>query len=255
TYTAHPDPALNLPYRYDDVIYPELENSANLDRTKSIRFSRYLPQIGDTVSLFLKTFNYSFVETEPVEFQLYHGHPNEGGEMIEDVEGNTSFITSTNLEARGRVETEVKFVTTFDMVDADFTKIYAVLDPNDLIAEIHEDNNIGWAQLGYGCNQPGTATNVEELYPMPDETSILNIFPIPADRQTTIAYDVTRIHAHSAWITITDMVGKNLQHFRVSAAFQGKIYWNTSALDEGLYLVNFWSENGLLDSEKVIIQH
>jgi hypothetical protein len=60
-----------------------------------------------------------------------------------DIDGNTLLTTAEDLGIRGRVETEVKFVASFDMIDADFTKIYAVLDPNNLIDEIDDENNIG----------------------------------------------------------------------------------------------------------------
>lgn len=244
-----------MPYRQDQVIYPDLVNTANLDRTKSIRFSTYLPQIGDTVGLFQKTFNYSFVEIPPVEIPLYHVHPNEGGVLMTDIDGNTLLTTAEDLGIRGRVETEVKFVASFDMIDADFTKIYAVLDPNNLIDEIDDENNIGQAQLGYGCNQPGVSTNINELFVNGEKPYVLSTFPVPADQQLIIAYDMTQVRSKKAGVSVFDMVGKSIENFRVSPEFEGKIYWNTSNIDNGVYIINIWNENGMLDSEKVIIQH
>ena len=109
--------------------------------------------------------------------------------------------------------------------------------------------------MGYGCNQPGVSTNINELFVNGEKPYVLSTFPVPADQQLIIAYDMTQVRSKKAGVSVFDMVGKSIENFRVSPEFEGKIYWNTSNIDNGVYIINIWNENGMLDSEKVIIQH
>ncbi|MBN1597843.1 MAG: T9SS type A sorting domain-containing protein [Bacteroidales bacterium] len=253
-YKEKPDPALNLPYRYDLVHNPGLSNTENLDRTKSIYFSSYLPQENDTVSLFLKLFNYSFVGTGgPVEFEIYHEDPDEGGTKIEDIYGNTLFTTENGLGDRGRVETEVKFLATEDLILDDFTKIYVIVDPNNLIEEIHEDNNKGWTQFGYSCNQPGSITNIDSRPDDIPDQSLLNIYPNPGDHQVIIEHDLRSVSSNYSMISISNVMGAEVTRFSIPAEYTGKVYWNTRTVPSAMYIVNVITENGIVESDKLLI--
>jgi len=253
-YNEKSDPALNLPYRYDQVHSPNLSNTENLDRTKSIRFSSSLPQENDTVSLFLKLFNYSFVSTEgPIEFELYHEDPDAGGSLIEDIDGNTLFTTASGLGERGRVETEVKFQANANLILDDFAKIYVLIDPNNLVDEIHEDNNKGWAQFGYPCNQPGTVTSAEDVSKEISEQSYLNIYPNPADQQMVIEHDLRSTFSRNSVLSISNLSGVELAQFDISSTYEGQIYWNTSSIPSGIYIVNLVTETGIQESKIVTI--
>jgi hypothetical protein len=253
-YTDKPDPALNLPYRYDKVHNPDLTNTENLDRTKSIRFSSNIPQENDTVSLYLKTFNYSFVNTgEPVEFELYHEDPDEGGTPIEDINGNTLFETVSSMGVRGRIETEIRFIAGRDLITDDFAKIYVVLDPNNLIDEIHEDNNKGWVLFGYACNQPGNLIVTESQLTEISEVSYLNVFPNPAQGQMIIGHDLRSVQTDHPMVIITSVMGERVAQFHVVSDLVGKIYWNTNAVAPGLYIVYLVSDKGILESKKITV--
>ena len=253
-YTTLPDPALNMPYRYEQVINPDLTNTVNLDRTRSLRFSTLAPQPGDTVSLFLRVFNYSLTGTGmPIEFDLHHGHPDQGGIPIADLDGNTTFQTSASLASRGREEVEVRFIATPDMVSQDFVKIYARLDPDDLIDEIHDGNNLGWAQFGYPCNAPGTIVGFEELTGTAAEADRLHIHPVPAADQVIIGHDMRGSRSDLAFILIRNMIGEEVARFSISTVYSGQIFWNTRSIPAGMYAIGLYDENGLRSSGKAII--
>jgi hypothetical protein len=163
------------------------------------------------------------------------------------------FQTTGALGARGRGETEINFIAYADLILDDFAKIYVVLDPNDLIAEIHEENNKGWTLYGYSCNQPGVVTGVDEIESGTESKSILNIYPIPANEQMIIEHDMTSINNNRAFVSIYNMMGKQIAQFDVSVNYEGKIYWNTRSVAPGFYIVNVHSENGILESKKVIV--
>lgn len=253
-YTTAPDPALNLPYRNDSIINPDLTNTTNLRRTKSMRFSTLLPQVGDTFSIFLRVFNYSFVTTPgPVPFKLYLGDPAQGGSPIADVTGSTLFHTNAALGARGREEVDVRVVATPEMTVGGFVRIFAELDPVDDIDEIHEGNNMGWAQFGYACNQPGLLVSVPELaHSIAAER--LHIWPVPAHDQLIIAHDLRGAGTSSGLVRITDVLGKEVARFQVPAQYQGRIHWNTRSVAPGFYFVGLYDAHGLRGSAKAVVE-
>ena len=124
---------------------------------------------------------------------------------------------------------------------------------NDLISEIHEENNKGWTQYGYSCNQPDVVTGIDEVEPETENRSFLNIYPIPANEQMIIEHDMTSINTTQAFVSIYNMMGKQIAQFDVSVNYEGKIYWNTKSVSPGFYIVNVHSESGILESRKVIV--
>ena len=254
-YTEKSDPALNLPYRYDQVHNPDLSNTENLDRTKSVWFSSNLPQQGDTVSMFVRIFNYSFVGTGgPIEFKIYHEDPDNGGTVIPDIYGNTLFETESGLGDRGRDVTEIKFKATADLITDDFTKIYVVLDPNNLIDEIHEENNKGWTLFGYACNEPGNNFIPSSLQPeISSENQYLNIYPNPANEQVIIEHNLRSVQNDHPMLIISSIMGVRIARFYLDAGFEGKVYWNTNAVAPGIYIVYLVSDKGFLDSKKIMV--
>jgi len=210
-------------------------------------------QIGDTLSVFVKTFNYSFVATGgPVEFKLYHEHPDMGGTSISDIDGNTVFMTATGMGERGRVETEVQFVMTSAIALDDFAKIYVELDPADMLDEIHEENNLGWAQFGYWCNEPGLAVSVQEFDQL-DTEDLVKVYPVPANDQVIIEHDLRGWEARKAHVSIRNMLGEEVDRFNISTVYAGKVFWNTRTISSGIYLISIHDEYGIKASKKAII--
>lgn len=252
-YTNAPDPALNLPYRYEQVINPDITNTANLQRTKSMRFSTLLPQIGDSFSIFLRVYNYSFLPTTgPVPFRLYVGDPAQGGIPIANTVGATLFHTSAALGARGREEVEVSVIATTDMVTSGFIRIFAVLDPDADIAEIHEENNIGWAQFGYSCNQPDVLVGMQEFDTM-EPTDRLRIFPVPANDQVVIEHDLRGLRSDRGEVIIHDALGAMVARFPVTPFHEGRIFWNARNVDPGLYMISLYNAHSRVHTGRAII--
>lgn len=152
-YDTLPDPAFVLPWRYDpEKAGQEIEGFSDIQRlrSKDITISPARPQPGDTVQLQAHIHNYSFKPTSsanvqvPVKVRFYLGDPAHGGEMI--AEG----MTNGNLGEREKATVTGQWTIPAD-ADWRYARIYAVIDPDNEITEIHESNNKGWAILGFVC--------------------------------------------------------------------------------------------------------
>ncbi|HEY4787582.1 MAG TPA: VCBS repeat-containing protein, partial [Bacteroidales bacterium] len=146
-YGKQQDPAFILPWRLDPEKGLALQDNARRQQTKSISFEPREPKVGDTVTITALVNNFSLKQTEdsvPVSF--YMGDPNSGGTLLTSIDGKTLFKTPGIIPAQGFLKVSMKWkrpATT----DA-FPRIYAYIDPQNKMTEIHEDNNIGWTVLG-----------------------------------------------------------------------------------------------------------
>ena len=138
-----PDPAFNLPWKYSDVQgYPLL--------TKEITFQPYSPTAGEMVTVTAKVRNYS-VSSNPdvttakdVTVRLYQGDPDQGGQQI----GSDQTISELRFQSSQTVK--VQFNTS--SYGGKVLNIYAVVDPDNKIAEMHDEtslpnNNKAYAML------------------------------------------------------------------------------------------------------------
>ncbi|TVQ10583.1 MAG: T9SS C-terminal target domain-containing protein [Bacteroidetes bacterium] len=236
-YSTLPDPALNLPWR-NDVIHSNLDpNDSKVDRTKSIFFSQTAPLPDDTVTLSLTVMNYSLVATnQPVEVEFFIGNPDEGGVLLADVNGETLFTTEGNIPARGRKVVEMEFINTLAMYQTDDLRIYARLDPDNKIDEIHENNNQGWSPLGLGCGG-AIITSVDEYqHQYFLEEMNIKAYPNPATDELTLVFFLERFENVS--VRIYDLSGKMVQDVVQSRMPPGelRVSTNIGALPPGMYI-------------------
>ncbi|MEL7248751.1 MAG: T9SS type A sorting domain-containing protein [Bacteroidota bacterium] len=252
-YGQQVDPALNLPYRYENVLNSDYLEE-NLDRTKSIRFNKINPNPGDTVTAFVKVFNYSLrAMTGALPFSLYHGHPNEGGTQIADLEGNTLFSSEDLLTDQGRATVEVSFVVTAEMIADTDTRIYVELDPFDEITEIHEDNNIGWTNLGYVCNTPEGVITADEVV-LEEDAIRLRVFPNPAQRQINIDFQNSlRYLDENLSIRIYDVSGRLVQEEGFDSDQLGTYTFDINQLSAGVYIYQIATAREQIHSGKLVV--
>ena len=71
--------------------------------------------------------------------------------------------------------------------DGEFVRVYAVIDADDQIAEIHEDNNKGWNALQISGVMV-TSAPASELHVVPNEFELFEAFPNPFNPSTQIQY-------------------------------------------------------------------
>lgn len=237
-YSTLADPALNLPWK-NDVVHSNLNpDDAKVDRTKSIFFSQTAPLPDDTVTLSLTVLNYSLMATsQPVEVQFFVGNPDEGGVLLTDINGETLFTTEGNIPARGRQIVEMEFVNTLEMYQTDDLRIYARLDPENKIPEIHDNNNQGWSPLGLGCGGEIITSVDDDQYQYFLEEMNVQAYPNPVTDELSIVFLLERFENVS--VKIYDLSGKMVQDVVESRMPPGelRVYTHIGALPTGTYIV------------------
>ena len=110
-------------------------------------------------------------------------------------------------------------------------KIYAVLDPENNIDEIHEDNNVGWKALNY----IGGTTGVEEKTNILVSFKLSQNYPNPFNPTTTIEYTIPQSRFVS--IKVYDILGKEVKTLIHQQELPGtyKVQFNGSELASGIY--------------------
>jgi hypothetical protein len=178
-----PDPALNLPWRLDTERGLTLPDPIERLRSKSFFLSDGNPMPGDTIRVMLRIYNYSNSPTDgPVQVSFYIGHPDMGGTLQQDLDGNTVFATAMPIPAQGVDTLSFEWVTPGDSTVVG--RLYAKLDPEGLMDEVHENNNIGFVSLGaFYPNQ--TEVGVTEVNR--PQAGALHCFPNPASTHCTVA--------------------------------------------------------------------
>ncbi len=134
TYGTSPDPTFNLPWKYSGV-----ESYADLTKEIFFDYDGDTPQVGEPVTVTAKIRNYSLMGAYNVKVRFYQGEPGAGGVQI----GSDQVIEQLNPRAATTVQTTFDFATDVPY----YWKIYAVVDPDDEITEIHEDFNRAYALL------------------------------------------------------------------------------------------------------------
>jgi hypothetical protein len=145
-YGEKADPAFLLPWRHDEARLGYATPAYKLNLTKDILFDPPNAQALETVTIVARLHNYSLRETAtPPVVRFYLGDPDAGGTPLVGVNGETSVTAAGNIPARGSA------IVTFPWRVPEglrYPRIYALIDPDGAIAEVHEDNNKAFAILG-----------------------------------------------------------------------------------------------------------
>jgi hypothetical protein len=145
-YGEKADPAFLLPWRHDAARLGYATPAYKLNLTKDILFDPPNAQAQEAVTIIARIHNYSLRETAtPPVVRFYLDDPDAGGTPLVGVNGETSVTVAGNIPARGSA------IVTFPWRVPEglrYPRIYAVIDPDGAIAEVHEDNNKAFAILG-----------------------------------------------------------------------------------------------------------
>jgi hypothetical protein len=145
-YGQQPDPAFLLPWRNERERLGYATPDYKLNLTKDILFDPPNAQAGETVTITARINNYSLrATTSPVAVRFYLGDPDAGGTPLVGVNGETAVTVPGNLAARGSALVRMGWRIPEGQR---FPRIYALIDPDGAIAEVHEDNNKAYAILG-----------------------------------------------------------------------------------------------------------
>ena len=173
-------------------------------QTRDIVISPLDPQPGDTATIFARVQNYSNVDQYGTSVKFYLGDPDIGGQLIANKDG-VSEVLLDQVNAREPVIAKLENWIVPESIKNE-TMIFAVVDPNDLVEEVHENNNKAWSLISDGF---GTSTNDENV--IPDNLSRRNehrvqLFPNPVQTEAVFQYSILE---HSrAELSLNDMQGR-----------------------------------------------
>lgn len=146
-YSHKPDLAFTLPWRHDIARGSNI-SSDQVQRTRNILVNPANPRAGDTIDVYARVHNYSLdpVQSPPARLRFYLDNRDGRGLVPMAGDEGQSVLTIPSLQPR---ESLALVLTGWEVPwsVSRSARIYAVIDGDNLINEIHEDNNTGWALL------------------------------------------------------------------------------------------------------------
>jgi hypothetical protein len=231
-YGTSPDPTFILPWRLDPEKGFAISEPAKREQTKDITFSPRDPKPGDTLEIVARVRNYSLIPTGmPVSVSFYLGDPDSLGVPIIGINGSHTVSTIGPVLERGRSDVYFYWVIPDDLPA--YPRIYAVLDEDDLINEIHDDNNKGFNVLGLPAINPSATEDHNHLA---DQGYSLNApYPNPFRNYTNIEYTIS--DRSRVTIRVYDCVGNPIRTLidKVEPAGEYILPFNASGLASGIY--------------------
>ncbi len=228
-YAHESDPALILPWRLDNA--KGYNYSADkLQETKEMVFNPENPKPGDTVNIQVRIHNFALIPTpKPVEAKFYVGDPTNGGTLIQNMKGQTTFTTSDFIPARG--SSIISFDWKIPENTPDNPRIYVVLDPNNSFPEIHASNNVGWKVL----NVYSGTTAVQNENIAPRSFNLEQNYPNPFNPTTTIVYTIP--HSRFVSLKVYDILGREVKTLVNQEELPGtyKVQFNGNGIASGVY--------------------
>lgn len=246
------DPAWNMPWRLDEERGYSLDAQTKVRQSKSIWFDKKFPSPGDTITAYARVFNYSLVATEsPVEVQFFFGNPYNGGVPVVSIDGDE--IVTTDLPIASQQYKEVSMTI---VLPEDFPydgRLYAMIDPDSTMDEVHEENNLCWRALGpffpmsdddyeeSGPDGVDEMVNTNELLCYPNPTSgVLDVY-------CQLAFP------GNAELLLFNAQGQQIMQRNLTERSNGFVHEQLSleSLPEGVYLIQISTEKSKTTSRIV----
>ena len=236
-YGKAPDPAFNLPNRYKDAKSGSTVDDATKTRTRDLVFFPTAVLPGEEVRIQALVNNYSLLPmsaSTPVRF--YAGDPAAGGTPITGTAGNPDPLLPP-LEPRGSAMVSADWVMPANLNESAI-RIYAVIDPDNALDEIHTNNNTGWAPLVVATGVHNESDVVNHL----DGPALNPNFPNPFSSSTTIAFSLDK--AQDVRVRVFDVLGREVvtvvDHWM--HAGDHNVVLDMSPMASGLYLYRLETE-------------
>ncbi len=257
-YGQAPDPTFILPWLYD----PQKGNSsvsyAKQHQTADISFSSTNPSPGDMITITARIRNFSLVGTGvPVPVRFYIGNPDSGGVAMVSTNGDTVFTTAQAIGARNFADVRFNWhapaSVPANLLYGDYIRIYAVIDPNNKISEIHKNNNMGWNTL----EVHGLVATAIEKNPgsqLPTTVKLYPNYPNPFNPTTTIHYVLPK--AGNVKLTVYNVLGQRVAQLVSSRQTAGnhEIRFNADQLSSGVYFYRLQANNVVRIGKMMLIK-
>jgi hypothetical protein len=251
-YGKLPDLAFNLPWRNEAAKTGTTVSELKRTESKNIVVNPRNANPGDEVWISALVQNYSLLpSSEPVPVRFYAGDPANGGVPITGTELNPDPMAEP-MAARGSSKVSAPW-TVPDTDAGTFIRVYAVIDPDNTIQEIHKDNNMGWGLL-----LTGSATHIDddELYAgqLPGATSLHQNYPNPFNPATTVSFDLPA--REQVRLEVFDILGRRVAVLVDSEMSPGshQVRFDASRLSSGVYLYRLSTASAVLTRKMTLIK-
>jgi hypothetical protein len=203
-YGSYSDPTFILPWLLDPEKGFTLDDPNKRYQTNDIILKPINPSPGDTLTITAQVRNFSLVATPlPVAVSFYIGDPDSGGTPIIGVNGSNTASTGEPIPSRLEKDAVLKWVVPSGLPA--YPRIYAVIDPQNTITEIHENNNKGFNVLG----RQSVSTGIQQVNNIIPKEYILNqSYPNPFNPTATIRYSIPKSSRVS--LRVYDILGREV---------------------------------------------
>lgn len=246
-YLLYSDPGFILPWRLDSL--KGIGGTGDLKLyCKSLHVSPIVPAAGDTAHITANVHNFSLTNTAgPVSLRFYLGNPANGGTPIEGIGGLTDLSTGESIPAQNRATVKMDWVVPSGLSST--ARVYAVIDPDDAIAEIHDENNIGFVPLRV---QDATGIEEEPIPLLPDSYVLHQNYPNPFNPSTTITYQLPKL-GHVT-LKVFDLLGREVVTLVNDVQEPGykSLRFNATGLASGVYIYRLQA-NSFIASKKFLL--
>ena len=215
---------------------------------KSLRVSPVAPAAGDTAYISANIHNFSLKETTgPVTVRFYLGDPSSGGTPIVGVGGITEVTTDGTILSQNRKPVEMEWVVPPGLDNT--ARVYAVIDPDNTITEVHENNNIGFIPI-----MVSGATFVEEEMKnsLPNLYALEQNYPNPFNPSTKIRYSVPQ--SSNVMLKIFDILGNEIETLVNEEKPVGtyELTWYAKNLPSGVYFYRLQA-GSFVETKKMLL--
>jgi len=252
-YGSNPDLTFILPWsnRFSKGLGGS-DDDLQSKQTRDIVISPLDPQQGDTATIYARVQNYSNVDQYGTSVKFYLGDPDNGGQLIVNKDG-ISEVVLNQVSAREPVIARLENWIVPASIKNE-TMIFAVVDPNDLVEEVHENNNKAWSLIGSGF---GTSTDTEDVIPdytVPGKKNRVQVFPNPVQTQAIFRYSI--LTQNQAELSLFDMQGRQVEILINEPKSPGTYNHEISRenLEPGVYFYRFKAGDYMESGKMVILE-
>jgi hypothetical protein len=250
-YAQAADPAFILPFRYHPEKGLVLSEEAKRYLTNDIQFFPSKAAGGDTIVVVARVHNYSLIDTDqPIKVRFYIDDPDNGGQLITDINGNDMVETEEFLQYRSSALVKMEWQVP-ESISA-FPRIYAVIDPdNDITDEIHDNNNKGYNVLGSdfaSAIEPNNQDLVVKRF------ELMQNYPNPFNPVTTIEYTIPEPSKVS--LKIYDILGRDIMTLfdKRQSAGRYKADFDATHLASGMYIYSLTAKGVTMSRRMLLVK-